>query len=62
MSPQSSGPKNKREAKLCLPPALRLSYSFTLTIEATCSSETCRYIPEDRTLHNQRSENLNSYK
>jgi hypothetical protein len=38
-------------------------------MEATCSSETSagfkrttrRYIPEDRTLHNHRSENLGSY-
>jgi hypothetical protein len=44
------------------------AYSWTLKIEATCSSETFvdfqqttrRYIPEDKTLHNHRCENLNS--
>jgi hypothetical protein len=47
-----------------------LAYSSTLKMEATCSSEmsvafqrtTRRYIPEDRTLHNHRCENLKSYK
>jgi hypothetical protein len=46
-----------------------LSHEATLKMEATCSSETsvdfqrttrC-YIPEDRTLHNHRCENLKSY-
>jgi hypothetical protein len=45
------------------------TYSSTLRIEATCSPETSvdfqrttrRYIPEDRTLHNHRCENLKSY-
>jgi hypothetical protein len=45
-----------------------LVYSSTLKIEVICSSETSvdfqrttwRYIPEDRTLHNHRSEDLNS--
>jgi hypothetical protein len=31
-------------------------------MEVTCSSETSRYIPEDRTLHNDSCENLMSYK
>jgi hypothetical protein len=42
---------------------------LTLKMEAICSSETsvdfqwstCRYISEDRTLHNHRCENLKSY-
>jgi hypothetical protein len=45
-----------------------LAYSSTLKMEATCSSEmsldfqrtTRCYIPEDRTLHNHRCENLRS--
>jgi hypothetical protein len=45
-----------------------LGFSSTLRMEATCSSETSvdsqrttwRYIPEDRTLHNHRCENLKS--
>jgi hypothetical protein len=43
-----------------------LAYSLALKMEATCPSETSidfqratrRYIPEDRTLHNHRCENL----
>jgi hypothetical protein len=58
----------------CLPPAFTLvscfSYSSTLKVEAIYSSETSadfqrstqRYIPEDSTFHNHRSENLKSYK
>jgi hypothetical protein len=58
---------------LSLQPALTMvsfsAYS-TLKMEAMCSSETSvnfqqatwRFIPEDRTLHNHRSENLKSYK
>jgi hypothetical protein len=46
-----------------------LAYSSTLKMEATCSSETSvdfqrttrRYIPEDKTLHNHRCENLKLY-
>jgi hypothetical protein len=46
-----------------------LAYSSTLKMEATCSSETsvnfqhitCRYIPEDTTLHNHCYEILESY-
>jgi hypothetical protein len=57
----------------CLPHAFTLvsflPYSSTLKMEETCSSETLvdfqrathRYIPEDRTLHNRRLENLKSY-
>jgi hypothetical protein len=45
-----------------------LAYSSTLKMKAICSSEelvdlhrtTRRYIPEDRTLHNHRCENLKS--
>jgi hypothetical protein len=45
------------------------AYSSTMKMEATCSSEmlvdfqqtTCRYIPEDSTLHNHHCENLKSY-
>jgi hypothetical protein len=55
----------------CLPPAFTLvscsAYS-ALKLEAICSSEmsvdfqraTRRYIPEDRTSHSHRCENLNS--
>jgi hypothetical protein len=47
-----------------------LAYSSTLKMKETCSSETLvdfirtirRCIPEDRTLHNSRCENLKSYK
>jgi hypothetical protein len=47
----------------------RSAYFSTLKMEATFSSEmsidfqriTLRYIPEDRTLHNHKSENLKSY-
>jgi hypothetical protein len=47
-----------------------LAYSSTLKVEATCSFETSvdfqkttrPYIPEDGTIHNQRCENLKSYK
>jgi hypothetical protein len=58
---------------VCMPPAFTLgscsAYSSTLKMETTCSSETSvdfkqtirRYIPEDSTLHNHRSENLKSY-
>jgi hypothetical protein len=46
-----------------------VAYSLTLKMETTCSSETLvefqwttwRYIPEDRTLHSYRHENLKSY-
>jgi hypothetical protein len=46
-----------------------LSYSSTLKMEATCSPGTSvdfqrasrRHIPEDRTLHNHRCQNLKSY-
>jgi hypothetical protein len=46
-----------------------LAYSMTLNMEATRSSEksvhfqrtTLYYIPEDRSFHNHRCENLNSY-
>jgi hypothetical protein len=46
-----------------------LAYSSTLKMEARCFSETSvdfqrttrRYIPEDRTLHNHRCENLRAY-
>jgi hypothetical protein len=46
-----------------------LAYSTTLKMEAIYSSETSvdfqqttrRYIPEDRTIHNQRCENLTSF-
>jgi hypothetical protein len=45
------------------------AYSSTLKMETICSSETSvdfqrvtrRYIPEDKTLHNHRCENLKSY-
>jgi hypothetical protein len=45
------------------------AYSWTLKMEATCSSETSvdfqrtthRYIPEHRTLHNHHCENLSSH-
>jgi hypothetical protein len=51
---------------LALPLVPCFAYSSTLKREATCSSETSvvfqwtvrRYIPEDRTLHIQRCENL----
>jgi hypothetical protein len=58
--------------RLCLPHAFMLisclAYFSTLKMEAACSSETpvdfqrttWRYIPEDRTLHNHRCENLKS--
>jgi hypothetical protein len=58
---------------LCLPPAFTLvsclAYFSTLKIETICSFETSvgsqwttwRYIPEDGTFHNHRSENLTSY-
>jgi hypothetical protein len=58
---------------LCLPPAFTLvsclAYPSNLKMEATCSSQTSvdfqrttrRYIPEDRTLHNHRCENLKYY-
>jgi hypothetical protein len=58
---------------LCLPPDFTLVscsvYSSTLKMEATWSSEASvgfqrtsrHYIPEDRTLHNHRCENLKSY-
>jgi hypothetical protein len=47
-----------------------LAHSSTLTMEATCSSETLvdfqrttwRYIPENRTIYNHRYENLKSSK
>jgi hypothetical protein len=50
-------------------PVTSLACSSTLKMKATCSSETSvhfqrttrRYIPEDRTLHNYRCENLKSY-
>jgi hypothetical protein len=60
--------RNQREsrwqAELCLISCL--AYASNLKIEATCSSETSvdferttrRYIPEDKTLHNHRCENL----
>jgi hypothetical protein len=62
ISPPSSGSKNK--------PSNKPAYSSTPKIDAIFSSEmsvnfqrtTQRYIPEDRTLHNHRCENLNSYK
>jgi hypothetical protein len=46
-----------------------LSYSSTLKMKVTCSSETSvdfqqtewHYIPEDRTLHNHHCENVKSY-
>jgi hypothetical protein len=46
-----------------------LAYSSTMKMEATCLSETSldfqrttrSYIPEDRTLHNHRCDNLTSY-
>jgi hypothetical protein len=46
-----------------------LAYFSTLNMEASCSSETSvdfqltkrRYIPENRTLHNHRCDNLKSY-
>jgi hypothetical protein len=46
------------------------AYFSTLKMEATCSSETSvnfqwitgRYMPQDRTLHNHRCENLKPYK
>jgi hypothetical protein len=46
------------------------AYSSTLKMESTCYSEasvdfqrtTRRYIPEDRTFHNHRCENLKSYR
>jgi hypothetical protein len=46
-----------------------LAYSLTLKMEATCFSDmsvdfqwtTWRYIPDDRTLHNHCSENLNFF-
>jgi hypothetical protein len=49
--------------------ALKSTIFWTLKMEATCSSETSvdsqrttlHYIPEDRTLHNHRCENLKSY-
>jgi hypothetical protein len=56
--------------KVTLPPAFTLvsclAYFSTLKTEVTCSSEalvdfqrtTRDYIPEDRTLHNQRCKNL----
>jgi hypothetical protein len=65
--------RNQRENLFCLPPEFRLvscsDYSSTLKMEAVCSSETSvdfqrttrRYIPQDRTLHNHRCENLKSY-
>jgi hypothetical protein len=48
---------------------LASTYSLTLKMEATCSSETSadfqwttrRYTPDDRTLDNHRCENLESY-
>jgi hypothetical protein len=51
-------------------PVSCLAYSSTLKIEATCSSEasvdfqrtTRRYIPEYKSLHYHRCENLKSYK
>jgi hypothetical protein len=58
----------------CFPPAYTLvsclAYSSTLKMKATCSSETSvdfqritrRYIPDDRTIHYHRRENLKSYK
>jgi hypothetical protein len=56
---------------LCLPPVSSvLSFlAYSAKMNATCSSETSvdfqraarRYIPEVRTLHNHRCENLNSY-
>jgi hypothetical protein len=53
----------------CFMLASYLSYSSTLKMEATSSSETSvefqgttrRYIPEDRKLHSHGCENLNSY-
>jgi hypothetical protein len=57
----------------CLPPAFMLisclAYSSTPQMEVICASKTLggfqrttpRYIPEDRTLHNHRCENLKSY-
>jgi hypothetical protein len=57
---------------LCLPPAFTsvscLAYSSVLKMEVTCSFEitadfqrtTRHYIPEQRTLHNHRCENLKS--
>jgi hypothetical protein len=72
MLPPSAGSKNKPRALLATSITLIsfLAYSFTLKMEAACSSETSvdtqrttrRYIPEDRTLHNHRYENLKSYK
>jgi hypothetical protein len=56
--------------RITLPPYYSLVYSSTLKMqEETCFSETSvdfqrttwRYNPEDRSLHNQRSENLRSY-
>jgi hypothetical protein len=51
-------------------PVSCLTYSSTLKMEATCSSETSvdfqrttrPYIPDNRTHHNHRCENLRSYK
>jgi hypothetical protein len=65
---------SERTIPLFLLPAFTLvscsAYSLTLEMEATYSSETSvdfqrntqPYIPEDRTLHDHRCENLNSYK
>jgi hypothetical protein len=74
MSPPSSQLKNKpsRALALLLARFMQISclaYSVTVKMGATYSSEmsvdfqrtTWRYIPEDRTLHNHRCENLKSY-
>jgi hypothetical protein len=66
--------ENRRQAEqLCLPPTFTLvsclSYSSTLKMETTCSSETSvdfqrttlSYVTEDRTLHKHRCGNLRSY-
>jgi hypothetical protein len=53
----------------CFTMVFCLAYSSILKMDAVCSSETSvsfqrttlRYIPEDRTFHNYRCENVNSY-